>query len=259
MTLPRLESFTAGPAGAPWVTFVPGIGNDATFWSQQAEALAAGFRTLRFEPWGCGGSDAPPTDCSIELIADGIVAMWDRLGINRSSMVGLGFGGSTALLTAIRHPSRVERVVACCCRPRQPDDRRQFWHDRAATARAEGLSGLADVTVERWLAAEFRAAQPATDESLRAAFRRNSVDGYCAAVNAFAAMDFTDRLAGLRAPTLLVAAENDHGGGPVDAMRAMAAEIGDVRLAIVTGSGHIVNHEEPNLITSLTANHLNGL
>lgn len=136
-----------------------------------AVAANPAFRTLRFEPWGCGASEPPSLDCTIDTVVDGIVELWDRIGILRSSAVGLGFGGSTALYLALRHPDRVTRVVACCCRARQPDDRRQFWRDRQALARANGLDELADITVHT-----------------------------------------------VAAPTLLVAAENDHGGGPVGAM-----------------------------------------
>ncbi len=159
--LPPLAAIVGGRPDGPWVTFVPGIGNDASFWADQADALASGFGVLRFEPWGCGDSADPPDDLTIDDVADGVVALWDALGLRTSSVVGLGFGGSVALDVALRHPDRVERVVACCCRARQPDDRRGFWRGRQARAEAEGLGTLADDTVDRWLSPEFRASNPA--------------------------------------------------------------------------------------------------
>lgn len=250
---PRLEAYVAGPDGAPWVTFVPGIGNDAMFWERQAGELSATHRVLRFEPWGCGASEAPPADLRIEGVAEGIVALWDALAIERSSVVGLGFGGSTALTLALDHPDRVEKVVACCCRARQPDDRRDFWRDRQAIARRDGLEGLGEVTVERWLGDDFRAAHPEVEQRLTAGFRRSSVDGYVAYVGAFVAMDLTARLASLSTPTLLVAAEHDHGGGPVASMRQLAAALPTAQLRVVAGSGHIVNHEAPDEVAALLA------
>jgi 3-oxoadipate enol-lactonase len=240
----RLEAFVAGPDGAPWVTFIPGIGNDASFWNRQADDLSDMFRTLRFEPWGCGASDPPPTDCTIDGITDGIVELWDRLGIATSSVVGLGFGGSTALKVALRHAERVDRVVACCCRPRQPDDRREFWRERQARARADGLDALADVTIERWLGVEFRAARPDVDSALGAAFRRNSVEGYVAYIGAFIDMDFEAELPAVAAPTL------------IDAMRAMGDVLPTARLTIIDGSGHICNHEAPTTVANLLRSHL---
>lgn len=254
--LPGLQSYVAGLEGAPWVTFVPGIGNDASFWQRQADELAATHRVLRFEPWGCGESEEAPTDLRIEGVADGIVQLWNSLGIERSSVVGLGFGGSSALVLGLEHPDRVERIVACCCRPKQPEGRRQFWRDRQAFAHENGLAELADITVDRWLSDGFRVAHPEVAAALKTGFTRSSVEGYVAYVGAFIEMNFEDRLPELTVPTLLVAAENDHGGGPVESMQAMAERLDSAQLRIVTDSGHICNHEAPDQVALLLAEFL---
>ena len=88
--------------------------------------------------------------------------------------------------------------------------------------------------------------------------RRSSVEGYCAYVAAFIDMNFEDRLCLLGAPTLLVAAEHDHGGGPVDAMRAMCDVVASARLGIVADSGHICTHEAPEQVARLLSEHLRG-
>lgn len=249
--LPPLAHHIAGPAGAPWLTFIPGIGNDATFWQVQAQALSDRFRVLAFDPWGHAGSPAPPPDCGFQDVVQGVVQLWDSLGIARSSVVGLGFGGSVALALGLEAAPRIDRLVACCCRPRQPDDRRDFWRQRREAVLAQGMDKLVEVTVDRWLSPEFRAAHPDVDAHLRAMMKRTTPEGYRAYVSAFIEMDFEARLPGLSVPTLLVAAEHDHGGGPVEAMRAMAARIPGARLDVVAGSGHIVNHEQPQAVTAL--------
>lgn len=255
-TLPPLNYHVAGPAGAPWLTFVPGIGNDATFWSVQAQALSDRFRVLTFDPWGHGASPAPPAGCGFGDIERGVVQLWDSLGVVESGVVGLGFGGSLALSLALHHRQRVTRVAAFCCRPRQPDERRDFWRQRIAAARSGGIGALADVTVDRWLSAQFRAAQPALDAQLRAMMKRTTVDGYCAYVGAFIEMDFAAELENIAVPVLLVAAEHDHGGGPMPAMREMAARIAGAGLAVVEGSGHICNFEAPAQVGAMLSGFL---
>ncbi|UVE19194.1 alpha/beta hydrolase [Pseudomonas sp. LS44] len=243
--LPTFNHVVEGPQGAPWLTFIPGIGNDAGFWAEQAAALATHFRVLRFDPWGHGHSPAPPQDCRFADIREGVVQLWDSLGIQRSGLVGLGFGGSLALALGIEHPERVERIAAFCCRPRQPDDRRDFWRARCEAAQAQGIDKLADVTVDRWLSADFRAAHPDVDQLLRQMMKNTTLDGYLAYVQAFIEMDFSARFSELRVPTLLVAGEHDHGGGPVPDMQAMAEQNPHSTLAIIAGVGHIGNHEAP--------------
>ncbi|MCO6056739.1 alpha/beta hydrolase [Pseudomonas sp. MOB-449] len=250
-TLPTFHHEISGPANAPWLTFIPGIGNDADFWAQQAEALSADFRVLRFDPWGHGHSPAPPMGCRFADIRDGVVQLWDSLGITRSAVVGLGFGGSLALSIGLEYPQRVERIVAFCCRPRQPDDRREFWRERCEAAQVRGIDKLADITVDRWLSAEFRASHPAVDQLLRRMMKGTTLEGYLAYVRAFIEMDFTERFAGLQVPTLLVAGEHDHGGGPVADMRAMAEQTPYATLAVIGGVGHICNHEAPEEVERL--------
>lgn len=257
--LPIFHHLTAGPAGAPWITFIPGIGNDASFWRHQAAALSARYQVLCFDPWGHGDSPPPPPGCRFDDIVQGVVQLWDALGIARSAVVGLGFGGSVALALAIDHPTRVERVAAFCCRPRQPDDRRDFWRARGEAARSGGMEALVSATVDRWLRPEVRAAHPEIDRELRAMMRRTSVEGYVAYVNVFAEMDFSARLGQLAVPTLLVAAEHDHGGGPVESMQAMAKQIPGARLEILAGVGHICTHEAPDAASTLLQDFMTGL
>ncbi|MBB1606091.1 MULTISPECIES: alpha/beta fold hydrolase [unclassified Pseudomonas] len=249
--LPTFHYLVEGPEGAPWLTFIPGIGNDASFWEEQAHVLASRFRVLRFDPWGHGRSPQPPEACRFADILAGIVQLWDELDIPRSHVVGLGFGGSQALALGLDHPRRIGRIAAFCCRPRQPDDRRDFWRARCQAARDQGIARLADVTVDRWLRPEFRLAHPEVDERLRRMMKATSLAGYLAYVEAFIEMDFSARFAELAVPTLLVAAEHDHGGGPVEAMREMAACNPHTRLAVLEGAGHIVNHEAPRQVQRL--------
>jgi 3-oxoadipate enol-lactonase len=257
-TLPSFSHRVAGPAAAPWVTFISGIGNDGSFWQQQAAAVSHNARVLTFDPWGHGASPAPPQDCTFDDVLQGVLALWNDVDIRHSAVVGLGFGGSVALALGLVAPERVTRVVACCCRAKQPDDRRDFWRARREAACTQGMQALADATVDRWLSGDFRAAHPDVDATLRAMMKRTSLDGYRAYVGAFIEMDFDARLDQLSVPTLLVAAEHDHGGGPVEDMRRMAVRIPGARLEVVQGSGHICNHEASEAVTALLQGFLHG-
>lgn len=257
-TLPSFHYVIQGSDQAPWLTFIPGIGNDASFWARQAAALSSSFRVLCFDPWGHGQSPVPPTDCRFDDIVRGVVNLWDELDIESSSVVGLGFGGSLGLALGIDYPQRVERLAAFCCRPRQPDERRDFWRTRLEFAAAQGIDTLADITVDRWLSAEFRASHPEVDDCLRQMMKGTRLEGYRAYVNAFIDMDLTDAFSSLRVPTLLVAAEHDHGGGPVEAMRAMAEQNPHTSLTVISGVGHICNHEAPAQVEQILQKFLVG-
>ena len=249
--LPPFAAKILGKPGLPWVTFVPGIGNDSGFWTNQADRLANKFQVLTFDPWGHGDSPPPPEDCRFSDVVDGLIQLLDTYAIENTALVGLGVGGSVALATALDHKERVSRVVACCCRPRQPDDRRAFWRDRRAKAAEIGIARITNMTVDRWLDEAFRTQRPDVDAALRAMMDRTTLAGYQAYVDAFIEMDFAARLGELAVPTLLVAAANDHGGGPPDAMRAMAKTIPGARFELIEHAGHIVNYEAPECLAEL--------
>lgn len=251
--LPLYAHTLAGPSGAGVITFVPGIGNDRSFWAEQAGLLADRYQVLTFDPWGHGASPPPLAGATFDTFVAGIFALWDALGITRSGLVGLGFGGSLAIAAATQQPARVERVAAFCCRPRQPDDRRAFWRDRAAKAAELGIPAITAMTVDRWLSPEFRAAHPEADAALRRAMNATSLEGYQAYTNAFAEMDFTARLPDIACPVTLVAAEHDHGGGPVPAMRDMAGLIPGASFTVIPGSGHICVAEAPAAVAAILA------
>jgi len=235
-----------GAANASWVTFVPGIGNDRSFWREPRMEIARTHQTLALDLWGHGDSPPPPKACSFASMVDDIARLWDALGVARSYLVGLGFGGSLSLATAIAHPSRVAGVVAFCCRPRLPDDRREFWRGRRNAAAEIGMAAMADQTVDRWLSEDFKRRLPAVDLRLRTSMKRTSLAGYQACVDAFIEMDFSQRLSGLSCPVQLVAAEFDHGGGPIPDMQAMQREIPGAALTIIHGCGHVCAAEAPD-------------
>lgn len=165
-------------------------------------------------------------------------------------MVGLGFGGSVSLSIGLKYPARVSQIVACCCRPRQPDDRHEFWRDRCAKARANGLEKLGDVTVDRWLSEKFRAARPDVDAQLRAMIKRTSVEGYCAYVYAFIGNGFFHRnwvtfkrlFYCWRQGMIMAVAQSED-------MQKMAEQLQNAEMKMIQNSGHICNFEAPEQVT----------
>lgn len=254
--LPLFSHEVLGCPGKPWVIFVPGIGNDRTFWADQAALLSESKRVVLFDPWGHGESPEPPAECTFATFVEGLIGLMDHVSIAKATLVGLGFGGSIALAAAARFPTRVDSVVACCCRSRQPDDRRAFWRERHAQAGLLGMSAISDITVDRWLSDTFRKAHPAIDCTLRSAMKRTTLRGYQASVAAFAEMDFTAELNAITCPVQLIAAEEDHGGGPVAAMRAMEDAISFATLRVIPAVGHICVAEAPDTVHRIIAEHL---
>lgn len=99
----------------PDVLLVHGFPDDHTVWRRQIPALVeAGYRVIAPDTRGCGESEIAPrvADYRIdELVAD-LVGLLDALGIEKVRLIGHDWGAIQCWQLAIRHPERVERLVA---------------------------------------------------------------------------------------------------------------------------------------------------
>lgn len=227
------------------MTFVTGIANDYSMWDAQVPLLEGDFRLLRYDLRGQGGSPATPAPYSIELLVGDLVALWARLGIETSHLVGLGLGGAIAQAAAIDHPGRIEKLAACCCRAQMVPDFAALWHDLIATVKAKGLEPIVEPTAQRWFSEEFKAQNPQVLDGVRKMIRGTSVEGYLGCAGAFLGLALEDKLPQIRSRTLYVSGAEDTRGGPPALMAGLAAKVPGARHVSVPQAAHIANIQNP--------------
>src|SRR5437764_10502314 len=100
-----------GPAGAPVVLLLHGLGSCGDDWGPQVPALIERYRVLVVDlP---AHRHSPPTRGvpSIARMAAAVEHVLDGFGIDRAHVVGLSLGGCVALSLALRAPGRVRSLV----------------------------------------------------------------------------------------------------------------------------------------------------
>jgi 3-oxoadipate enol-lactonase len=240
----RVHYRVDGEAGAPWLTLVTGIANDLSMWNAQLPALG-GFRVLRYDLRGQGGTQATAGPYSIDSLVDDLVELWDALGVGGSHLAGLGLGGAIVQAAAIEHPDRVASLVPCCCRARMVPEFATLWHGLVETVKTKGFETIVEPTAQRWFSDEFKAANPGVLDDVRKMIRGTSEAGYLGCVGAFLGLDVEDRLGAIRAPTLYVSGAEDRLGGPPALMAGLAAKVPGARHESVPGAAHIANIQNP--------------
>ncbi len=91
---------------------VHGFGASTTEWLELMPALnAAGFRTVAMDLRGHGWSTRPDGDYSIEGQAALVLALLERLGVDRFAIVGHSWGSAVSLQVVLEARERVERIV----------------------------------------------------------------------------------------------------------------------------------------------------
>ena len=116
----------------------------------------------------------------------------------------------------------------------------EFWEDRAATVRSEGVEAIADAVLERWFTPGF-----ADLRRYREMLVSTPAEGYARCCEALRDWDARGTLGAVRAPTLVVAGADDPSTPPAD-LEAIAAEIPGARLHVIDGARHLVNVERPD-------------
>ncbi|HEY9023846.1 MAG TPA: alpha/beta fold hydrolase [Burkholderiaceae bacterium] len=244
---PQLKVALQG-RGAP-VVLSHALGLDMAMWDDLAARLAAGElgaprEVLRFDHRGHGGSAAPAGPYSMDDLVDDAARLVREWGRGPVTWIGLSMGAMVGMGLAIRHPDLVERLVLANTTSRYPDAAQSAWSQRIAAVNEGGMAAVAEMVVERYLHADFRAAEPAATQALRAAILRNDPAGYAASCAAVAGVAWQDRLGSIRCPTLVISGARDAGAPPAMG-QAIAERVPGARFEVIAGASHLSVLETP--------------
>lgn len=249
----NLDHRLHGPEDAPVLVLSNSLGTTQDLWSRQLPELAERCRVLTYDHPGHGSSELPEQPCTVDAIADNLLALLDELGLDRVSVCGVSLGGMVAMALAVEAPERVERLVLACTSaylgPPQP------WDERARVVRAEGMEAIADTTVGRWFTHDLGQEDPETVARFRAMLVSTPPEGYARCCEAVAAWDARGRISAITAPVLVVAGAEDP-ATPVEHAELIASGIPGARLHVLERAAHFANVERAEAFTGAVLEHL---
>jgi pimeloyl-ACP methyl ester carboxylesterase len=187
--------FESRGAGRPLILLHGGLGSGEMF-GPLLPALAGRHQVITVDLQGHGRTADIDRPIDIRLMADDIGALIGHLGLIQPDVVGYSLGGGVALLTAVKYPASVRRLVAASAHVRTdaiyPEMRAQQGQVNAA-------------------AAEFMKDTPMYELYQRVAPHPGDFPRLLDKMGEAMAKDFdvTDEIRGLQVPTLIVAADAD--------------------------------------------------
>ena len=98
-------------SGPPLILLHGGLGN-SSYWGSQVAAFAHHYRVITIDSRGHGRSTRDVQAYSYDLMASDVLALMDRLQIQKASIVGWSDGGIIGLDIAIHHSERLDKLFA---------------------------------------------------------------------------------------------------------------------------------------------------
>ncbi|NYH79601.1 pimeloyl-ACP methyl ester carboxylesterase [Actinopolyspora biskrensis] len=221
---------------------------DARMWRGVRAELEEHCRVITPDQRGLGrspldGSAAP----SLELVADDLLALLDRLELPRVRLGGCSMGGYVAMSVLRKAPERVAGLVLTSTRA--DADGAQQRENRLRTAERAESEGTAGWLAENNLSGllgetTLRQRTDVVDEA-RGLIEEQPPDGVAWAQRAMAARrDSFDVLRDYAGPALVLRGAED-GLTPSEPVRDMAVSLPNGRLVSLPGAGHLAPLETP--------------
>jgi pimeloyl-ACP methyl ester carboxylesterase len=208
------------------------------------ERLARRFRLVLLDRRGTGLSERIDVPTTPEAAVEDLLAVIDRVGIDRAWLLGTSLCGAAGIELAVRHPERVQGLVLVGA--------------SACGARREGYPWAMDGgAMERWIvelqqgwgrptSLEAFAPSVADDPEVQAWWTRTFLlattpKGIAALVRTLHGIDVRDRLGAVGVPTLVLHRRGDRIVRP-GAAEYLAAAIPGAELRLFDGDDHFLWH-----------------
>ncbi len=228
-----------GPADAPVLVLSNSLGTNLSMWDDQMPALTQRFRVLRYDARGHGSSPVTSGAYSMAMLGQDVLLLLDAFEIERAHFCGLSMGGMTGMWLGIHASGRIDSLVLANTAPRIGTA--ASWNARIDAVREGGMGAIAELVLERWFTAGFRARAPQAVGRIAAMLAATPPAGYVACCGAIRDADQWPGIAAIRCPTLVVAGTEDV-STPAAEGRQMAERIAGARY-VELDAAHISNVE----------------
>lgn len=255
----RIHFDLLGPESAPLVCLGHSLSSDSGIWAEQVPPLlAAGWRVLRIDMRGHGGSEAGSGPCTVADFANDVVAVLDFLGVAKMHFAGVSVGGMIGLQLALDHADRLHSVLLSSTSSRSVPGPPGMWPERFAAIRAAGsVEPIADAAMSRWFTDAFRQRRENRWQQVWNMIANTTVDGYINGANAVIGFDVLERLPDVRMPVLVVCGDDDP-GTPAEGNRRIAALIQGASYQEIANARHIPMVEHPEVFSRIMLGWLEG-
>jgi pimeloyl-ACP methyl ester carboxylesterase len=232
---PRLAISVAGEG--PFVLFLHGIRGNRRNWASQIEFFSRqGFKAAAWDARGYGDSEDYEGPLQFDYFLGDVLRVIEHFKVDKIHLVGLSMGGRIARNFALRYPDHLRSLALISSTPGFDS----LSNDRVRSFITERRSQTPQ-SLQKLLGS--KASRAAYGELLDSVARIHEIS-YQKTLQASVTQDRTAQLEKIRAPTLVIAGEEDT-VYPPEIAREMARRIPRAELLMFEQTGHLANLEQP--------------
>ncbi len=231
------------------VVLLHGFPFDHTIWQAQQGALSSSARVITPDLRGHGQSPATEGDYTMDLLANDVLALLDRLDVPRAVWVGHSMGGYILMAALRLAPERITGIGLVATHPLADSaEKRIQRRESAELAMENGSADTAFSMMSQIFAPDVDGTSPLA-QSVYDIMVNTSPSAIAGALRGMALRpDSTETLRELSVPAVIVAGAEDK-IVELDTARAMATLISGVQLVEVENAGHMPMLEQPDVTT----------
>lgn len=251
-----IEYLLEGPADAPVLCFVHGLGANLRQFLPQAARFNGRYQVLLLSLRGHGGSGQPdPTTAdayALPILAQDVAALLDQLGVPSLHFVGNSLGGLVGYELLQLGGPRLLSLTTFGTTAALHSPRLLYW-TVVASVHLLGVNRLAKIV------GKSSARDAAVGRQLESLYRQTSKGALRLIPQHIARYDYTDVLRRAALPLLLIQGELDKGiNNNLASTLAALAEAADSRVVPLPNAGHFANMDQPDAFNKILASFLTG-
>ncbi len=238
---------------------ISGLGGDSAYWHVNIRDLEQNYEVILFDNRGVGKTDISDSAYSISLLADDTAALIKALALPPVHVLGISMGGVIARSLVTRYPALVKKLILVATFP-VINQRARLFFDAVLSVGESGATDTQRIDLmvplffsETFLANPANAGHLGKDKNIPS---KQSFYGWKKQYSALRGFDDREEIKNIKAPTLIMAGDEDY-IAPVEDARLLNKLIPGSCAITVYGSGHLVNLEYPGDFSKAVKEFLN--
>jgi aminoacrylate hydrolase len=197
-------------SGTP-VLLVPGLGGVGSYWNPNIPTFSQKYQVILHDHRGTGQSTHSLIRYSVDQMTEDLLAVMDRLGIEKAHLVGHSTGGAIGQTLAAVHPERlISLVIYASWTKSDPFFRRVFEARRALLATAGTVAYVRSAPIflypDWWINANLELLEEC-EKLIIPNFPAAEI--VASRIDAIVEFDRTTDIAKIKTPTMVICARDD--------------------------------------------------